>query len=732
LASSLLLAVLVSGLQALLDYRQAQSSIRQTIEQIRQTHAESVITALWDFNQVQVYALIEGMLHFPHISYAGVVSKGNAVAEAGLKELNDRNLQVIPLDYDYKGRTVHLGELNLQIDRPGMRREAMDRAVRSFIFLAGLIAVVALFLFWQFDRLVSRHLASAAKYFTGFDLKLTPRELRLDKRKRQDELDILVDAFNDMRADLQESYARMLGAQEEIKASEERFRTIFNSVSEAIFVLGTATGTIVDMNQSALDMWGATREEFLGQDIEALSAGVSPYGREQSQELLRGAMAGSPSTSEWLAKARDGHLFWVELSIRKAKLGEQERLLLSCRDITSRKQVEETLRKTRSFLNNILESMPSAIIGLDSSRRVTHWNRGAERVCGLEAESAMGRPLSEVSPWLGAQEASVGRAAIEERPVSLERQILTTGEETQFLDIMIYPLVANGVDGVVLRLDDVTRRVHLEEMMVQSEKMMSVGSLAGGMAHEINNPLSGILQSVQNITRRLSPDLPGNIKAAQEEGCTIEAVSGYAQRREILSFLRGIKESGERAAKIVQNMLGFIRKSSSEHVPVQISDILDRSVEIASTDYDLKKKFDFRRIEIIRDYESDMPLVPCSPMEIEQVVYNLLANAAQAMAAGGSGTGGGRIFLRLSRRGRLAVIEVEDNGPGMEEKIRRKIFEPFFSTKPPGEGTGLGLSVAYFIITANHHGAIRVDSWSGKGARFTIELPLAPQRNGSA
>jgi len=129
-------------------------------------------------------------------------------------------------------------------------------------------------------------------------------------------------------------------------------------------------------------------------------------------------------------------------------------------------------------------------------------------------------------------------------------------------------------------------------------------------------------------------------------------------------------------------------------------------------------------VEIVREFQPDMPPVPCAPMEIEQVIINLLRNAAQAMASHPKEGVAPRIVLRLRQSGDMAEIEVEDNGPGIKEKNRRKVFEPFYTTKKPGEGTGLGLSVSYFIITRNHGGTIRVESEPGKGARFIIQLPL--------
>ena len=260
--------------------------------------------------------------------------------------------------------------------------------------------------------------------------------------------------------------------------------------------------------------------------------------------------------------------------------------------------------------------------------------------------------------------------------------------------------------------------------MLQSEKMASVGGLAAGMAHEINNPLSSILQAAQVSLMQFEPSLPGNLAAAEECGCSFDAVRCYIEKRHVLRFLEGMQEAGRRAARIVASMLEFSRKSESRRSPADINAILERSVELAATDYDLKKKYDFRHISIVRQFDPELPLVACIPSEIEQVVINLLKNAAQAMIGHPPGQGGPTIILRTIRSDSGVRIEVEDNGPGMDEAVRRRVFEPFFTTKEPGQGTGLGLSVSYFIITANHGGSISVESQPGKGALFRIELPF--------
>jgi PAS domain S-box-containing protein len=392
-------------------------------------------------------------------------------------------------------------------------------------------------------------------------------------------------------------------------------------------------------------------------------------------------------------------------------------------DITERKRAEQEILHLKNYLSNVIDSMPSMLVGMDRNETVTQWNRQAEAATGITASEAVGRTLGELipdfSPWIEAM-----RGEIEQRrPASLEKLLLEKDGKRSFFDLMLYPLVANGIEGTVLRIEDATERTRIQELMIQTEKMMSVGGLAAGMAHEINNPLGIITQAAQNIERRVSPELAANRDAAAEAGINMDCLTAYFQRRQIPEFINSIREAAARASRIIANILRFSRRSETTMRPAPLANVVEQALELAANDYDLKKKYDFRGIEIVRDIAPNMPDVPMVAMEIEQVLLNLLKNAAQAMIANPAERKP-RIVLRIGHEERYAILEVEDNGHGMAEEVKRRVFDPFFTTKEPGVGTGLGLSVSYMIVTQNHKGLMEVASVPGNGARFTVKLPL--------
>jgi len=277
--------------------------------------------------------------------------------------------------------------------------------------------------------------------------------------------------------------------------------------------------------------------------------------------------------------------------------------------------------------------------------------------------------------------------------------------------------------SVIASATDITEQARMGELMAQTEKMMMVGGLAAGMAHEINNPLGIILQHIQNIERRVTPDLPANREVAQSLGVNLMLVSDYLEQRGIIKFMQQIHAAGDRMSRIINNMLQFSRKSESRIESANLEQVLEQALELAASDYDLKKQYDFKRIRIIREYAPDLPKVPVTILELEQVLLNLLKNAAQALAFAQKEKPP-CITLRTRVSGDWAVLEVEDNGPGIPNEVQRRIFDPFFTTKEVGIGTGLGLSVSYAIITNNHRGRLEVSSQPGEGTCFTMHLPL--------
>jgi PAS domain S-box-containing protein len=515
-------------------------------------------------------------------------------------------------------------------------------------------------------------------------------------------------------------------AEQALQASEEQLRQIIDLVPHMIFAKNRR-GELLLVNKAVADNYGTTVEalvdrrhrsvhrvedevaRMLADDAEVIDSGRPKFIPEEEFTDYRGRLRILQTTKIPLAVPGISELALLGVAI----------------DITEQKRAQEERTRMRLYLKNIIDSMPSVLIGVDNEGRITEWNQAAEKLSGTSWERAQGRFFSAVCPRLAHQWQQAQRSISQGRPLKTQRIATEMEGRMRYEDIMIYPLIAEGAIGAVIRVDDVTARVRIEEMMVQTEKMLSIGGLAAGMAHEINNPLGTVIQGTQNILRRISVELSKNRNVAEALGLDLALVGRYLEEREILRFLDDIHEAGTRAAKIVTDMLSFSRHGELRFTPVNVDELLDTVVRLASSDYDLKKKHDFKQIRVIKECDPTLTQIVCDKTEIEQVILNLIKNAAQAMAA--AATPAPTITLRTRRELNYACIEVGDNGPGMEEQVRKRVFEPFFTTKEVGLGTGLGLSVSFFIITDQHKGMLSVTSKPGAGTRFSIRLPLEKQ-----
>ena len=389
-------------------------------------------------------------------------------------------------------------------------------------------------------------------------------------------------------------------------------------------------------------------------------------------------------------------------------------------EVARHEQTGRQLRETKLYLQSMINSMPSIIIGVTTAGEVTHWNAAAENTFEIFSNEALGSKIIDLLPLFPVTLNAIKHSIRSGEPHAIQHTQNDEEEKKRYFEITIYPLISSTQQGAVIRVDDVTLKVTIENLMIQNEKMYSLGEVAAGIAHEINNPLSVILQNVQNMVRRTDTNFPINHTRANELGIDFQQVHHYLQTREIPQMLDSIREAGERSATIVRNMLEFSHNSQRKTSLVDIKHLIEQTITLNRSSY--PKPQSDHALQIITEFADPLPPLHASAPELQQVLLNLLRNAKQALAT--SATEHPSIWIKTYAQEDHLVIEVQDNGPGMTDTVRQHIFEPFFTTKESGSGTGLGLSVSYFIITERHQGTIDVKTAPGKGSNFTIQLPL--------
>ncbi len=389
------------------------------------------------------------------------------------------------------------------------------------------------------------------------------------------------------------------------------------------------------------------------------------------------------------------------------------------------KRIENALRESKEKYDNVFVNAIEAICVLQDGRFKYH-NPETARILGYQPQELDNIPLIETIHPADRETVKfqqIQRVKGISTTSNYQHRIVTKDGDIRWIGLKAVNIVWEDKPAHLVFFSNITEKKKSNELLIQAEKMMSLGGLAAGMAHEINNPLGGILQGIQNIERRLSPELKANLTAAREAGIDLEKLQFYLEKRKILSSASGIRESARKAADIIVNMLQFSRRSESKVTYIKLNELLDNVLQLAGNDYDLKKRCDFKSIEVNREFDKTVPPIPCVGMEIEQVMLNLFKNASQAMSDNNQ-ENPPQLTIRLLQEEYMARIEVQDNGPGIDASIRSRVFEPFFTTKPVGIGTGLGLSISYMIITNNHNGTLEVGDDVNRGTRFIIRLPL--------
>ncbi len=394
-------------------------------------------------------------------------------------------------------------------------------------------------------------------------------------------------------------------------------------------------------------------------------------------------------------------------------------------DMTKNLQTTQNkLQTSRNRLNNIFDTMPSSLAWVDDKNIVLGWNKYMAILTGIDQKHAIGKNLRNIFPGFNEYGHLISDAVSQNKEQQVQHVKIQLGDlnANKLFHVTAYPIKDSSPPEAVIRIDDVTEQVKNEADMAQVEKLASVGASIAGVTHEINNPLGSIMQSTQNILRRIDPGLESNKQTADKLHIDLQQQYKYLEEREIIKFLTSIHDAGERASSIVKNMLKFTRRSTAEMSKHNIVDIINDSLLLCANDVAIMETIDFKDIQINKNLCADNLSIECYPLEIQQVILNIVRNAAQAIPP----TQAKKIIgIDLANAAdNKIVIKISDNGPGMEQEISQKIFEPFFTTKPVGQGTGLGLSVCRNIIVQKHHGTLEVESAVGKGSTFIITLPV--------
>jgi two-component system NtrC family sensor kinase len=488
--------------------------------------------------------------------------------------------------------------------------------------------------------------------------------------------------------------------EKELKESEKKFRNLFERVRQGLYI-STKEGHFVDCNRALLEMAGySDKEEFLEIDI-AQELYVNPKDRKNFQAFVE--ERGFVKDFEVEFKKKNGEKMTVLISADAKLDGEgrgvgYEGIII---DITDRKRMERKLKEANEFLMNLIESSVDGIIVTDMKGDILIFNNGAENILGYKAEEVVGKMnIRSVYPPGVAKEVMEklrspdfgGVGKLTSFPIAHRKK---DGEliEGDLSASVIYDEEGKEIASVGI-FKDLRERLRIErelremqQALLQSEKLAAMGRLTSQIAHELNNPIYGIMNTLELLKTEIPPE---------------------SKRRRILEL--SLSET-QRLAEMLRNMLSFSKPEEEKRRPIKINELIEGILLVT------EKQMKESNIKVETFFDEGIPEVMASTNQMRQVMLNLIKNAKEAMPKGGT------LTVRTNREDSKVLIHIQDTGVGIPEELRDKIFEAFFTTKQKVKGVGLGLSVCYGIIK-DHGGEIKVESEVNKGTTFTIHLPI--------
>lgn len=485
--------------------------------------------------------------------------------------------------------------------------------------------------------------------------------------------------------------------------AELKYRNLFENKHTIMFIIDPETTQIIDANVAAIQTYGYSKEEFINMKISSLNT--------MSEDAIKKAMNETKDLRKnsfiFKHRKKDGSMIDVEVFSGPINFDQKVYLYSIVVDITDRIRMDKELESSEMRFRLVVDNAPDAIF-IQTNHRFAFLNNAALKLFKADSQEQL------LYTWVMDRFHPDFHDSIKERIKRLndkeesveavEEVFLTIDNEPVDVEAIAVPIVFEGAHGAMVFARDISERKQLEKNKAewdlkirQQQKLEAIGTLAGGVAHEINNPINGIINYAQLIV-------------------------DDAQSEMSIQYAHSIIQESERISEIVRNLLQFSRQEKQSHSYANVYDIINRTVSLLGSM--LKKDQIILEIEI----DDELPDTKCRSQQIQQVLMNLLTNARDAL---------NEKYPNFNENKRIKVsgkciehdarrwirISVKDNGNGVSKEILEKIFEPFFSTKPKNLGTGLGLSISHGIIK-DHHGSITITTEEGNYCEFIVEIPV--------
>jgi len=494
-----------------------------------------------------------------------------------------------------------------------------------------------------------------------------------------------------------------------LRRSEQRFRTAGKAAFDLIYEWDVLTDRLEWFGD--IDRLLGFKQGEISRDIAAWIALIHPEDRGQMADAVDlHRQSTQPIRYRYRIRNRAGaYRFWTDHALPLLDSnGRPEHWVGVCTDITERKQAEQALQESEERFRSITEQMMDMIFLTDDRGTITYISPASLAIFKCAPEEMVGRPFTD---FLAPEEVPVAmdafRKGIEDQEPAVRLELKMRRKSGEFFigEITGRLYAGSGLSGTIGVIRDVTDRrraedekLAMEAQLRQAQKLESIGTLASGVAHEVNNPLTGIINYAELMKDRIEDD------------------------ERALEYSNAIIEEGNRIASIVRNLLAFSRQDEAPHSLTRVSDVVAATLSL------LRASLRRHQIEIVVHVPESLPEIRCRSQQIQQVLVNLLTNAEAALNERYPEYDEDKILSIsasewMDEGGQWLRVIVEDHGSGIPETVKDRVFDPFFTSKSRDQGTGLGLSVSHGIIQ-DHGGRLTFESEEGQGTRFFVDLPI--------
>jgi len=685
---STIVALFSTIVQTYVDYRHDINNIKSYLSSLKKTYLPSIAKNTWLMDDVQIVTLLEGITNRNDIIYAEIAVDNRVRWSSGHKTDIDQLQTTLPILYTFHGKVKTIGTLTVianlkQIYSKLLRHITLvllTNTVKTFV-VAGLALLLV-------QRLITRHLQTMASHVTkfSFDKPQPPLKLQRKQPKKPDELDAVADALSSMQKRGYESYNALA-------KGEQRLRLFLNSTEEGVFGVDK-NGSILFANAKCLEIIGqSTDHAIIGRpmnDVFSFHCLSKTTPAKHDIPLHKAILSCQTFSCEdsYLNCAGQPGFFSALRAYPTYSNGTCSGAVIFFHDTSDERAMQHQMKLLQEAMNN----SPVSILITDKDYTIEYVNPGFEKGSGYSSSEVIGKNiaiLSKEDQFL--KEVALASVNISQgKTWQGEMHYTNRNNQQRTVSVIASPLFSpdGEVSNLVAVSRDITNEIELQEQLIITQRLEAMSRLSASIAHEFGNPLIGIRSLLRDFQERLI--------LSEADGILLDIAESECGRMQTLI--------GD-----FQDFYGADKKSRA------LCDIRDAINKVMILH---QKIFDDQSIKTVINHANKLPKLFCRKDQITQVILNLIINAVDAMTQSG-----GTLTITTSSKADKIRITIEDTGHGISKKNQEHIFEPFFSTKPEVEGTGLGLPVSFGIVST-HGGNITCSSAEGVGSTFTILLPI--------